>query len=89
MTTEPKERLDEDGNLERRCSKCGDWWPADREFFYSSGPAEKGKLHSQCKACYDADRRERREKKALQQTASGPAGRHRQRRPTGWAVVAA
>lgn len=46
--SEPKQRYDDDGDLERRCSKCGEWWPASREFFYSCG--RKG-LHSWCKAC--------------------------------------
>lgn len=33
---------------EIRCSKCGEFWPADTEFFFNSG----GTLHSWCKACY-------------------------------------
>lgn len=33
---------------EVRCASCGDFWPADKEFFYFSG----GKPHSWCKACY-------------------------------------
>lgn len=37
---------------EARCSKCGDWWPADDEFFYMAN----GVPHSWCKACYVADR---------------------------------
>jgi len=52
-----KERLDEDGGVERHCPKCDEWWPADREFFYGS----KEKLHYWCKACYLTWRRERRE----------------------------
>jgi hypothetical protein len=38
--------------LEARCSKCGEWWPADSEFFYML----HGRPHSWCKACYIADR---------------------------------
>ena len=34
--------------LEKKCTKCGDWWPADKEFYNSNGG---GKLHSKCKAC--------------------------------------
>lgn len=34
--------------LEKRCSACGDYWPADPEFFYPKG----GRLASQCKACF-------------------------------------
>lgn len=35
---------------EARCSKCGDWWPADSEFFYM----QHGVPHAYCKACYIA-----------------------------------
>lgn len=43
------QRLDEDGELEKYCPGCNEWWPADSEFFYSSG---HGKLAKLCKACY-------------------------------------
>lgn len=33
---------------EAQCSLCGEYFPADSEFFFSA----KGKLHSWCKACY-------------------------------------
>lgn len=33
---------------ERCCSKCGDWWPDDAEFYYQSN----GKSRQPCKACY-------------------------------------
>ena len=36
---------------EIQCAKCGEFWPADKEFFYVS----KGRLHSWCKACYVND----------------------------------
>lgn len=38
------------GETEKRCSKCGDWWPADNEFF-SYYNKSIGKLNSWCKAC--------------------------------------
>lgn len=38
--------------LEKRCSVCGDYWPADTEFFYAKGAG----LMSCCKACYVARR---------------------------------
>ena len=44
-----EQRIDEDGELEQKCSQCQDWWPADLQFFYSAG---HGKLMSVCKACY-------------------------------------
>lgn len=37
-----------DLGLERRCSCCGDYWPADAEFFDRKG----GWLTSTCKACF-------------------------------------
>jgi len=33
---------------ERRCTKCGDFWPDDAEFFYT----KNGKTQQPCKACY-------------------------------------
>ena len=62
-----KQRLDEDGELERNCCHCKEWWPADREFFYGY-INEEGKevLHSWCKACWLEYRRGKRvAKKAL------------------------
>ena len=43
-------RLDEDGEPEKRCSKCGEWWPADNEFF-PKRDGSRGGLYSWCKAC--------------------------------------
>lgn len=43
----PMYRLDSDGALEKRCSKCRDWWPADTEFF----PVDRAGLGSWCRAC--------------------------------------
>jgi hypothetical protein len=33
---------------QRQCSKCGDWWPDDAEFYFMAN----GKLRQPCKACY-------------------------------------
>lgn len=38
--------------LERLCSTCGEFWPADTEFFWAT-PGGAG-LHCWCKACYIA-----------------------------------
>lgn len=39
-----------EGELEKHCPQCGEWWPADTEFFF---PLRQGaELHSSCKACY-------------------------------------
>ncbi len=57
------QRLDGDGELEKQCTKCGDWWPADNEFFFTTGTRAKKKLHSWCKACYLEEKRAKYEKK--------------------------
>jgi hypothetical protein len=44
-------RFDTDGELEKRCARCMDYWPADEEFFYT-GRAYPDGLHCFCKACY-------------------------------------
>ncbi|MGQ7300607.1 hypothetical protein [Marinobacter nauticus] len=44
---------------ERCCTKCGDYWPEDSEFFYSS----RGVIQQPCKACY-AELPSRKERKA-------------------------
>lgn len=36
---------------EKPCSKCGECWPADTEFFYRQAGRPDG-LGSMCKACY-------------------------------------
>ena len=46
-------RINEDGEREKFCPRCKEWWPADKEFFYSNG--HRG-LHSLCKACYIENR---------------------------------
>jgi hypothetical protein len=46
-----RERQQSEIGDEIKCSKCGEFWPADSEFFFMS----KGKPHSWCKACYCND----------------------------------
>lgn len=47
--------LMEDGILQKRCTSCGEYWPADTEFFY--GTIKKTTvLHCYCKACYTEKR---------------------------------
>ncbi|WP_343590129.1 hypothetical protein [Paracidovorax wautersii] len=36
---------------EKLCNKCGEWWPADTEFFFGD-PGGIGGLYHCCKACY-------------------------------------
>lgn len=38
-----------DDGLEKRCSLCREYWPADSEFFYASRAQPDG-LNSYCKA---------------------------------------
>ncbi len=45
--------------LERRCAKCGEFWPADTEFFLPTTTGA-GVLHCWCKACYKEWRAARR-----------------------------
>lgn len=35
---------------EKHCPKCGEWWPADLEFF-ATAPAKAGGLFYCCRAC--------------------------------------
>jgi hypothetical protein len=35
---------------EKRCRKCGEFWPADTQFYSPDSSAKDG-LHGQCKAC--------------------------------------
>lgn len=51
-------RLDADGEMEKHCSGCGEWWPADTDFF-SPAPSKTLGLDSWCKAC-QAERNQRR-----------------------------
>ncbi|MBH04008.1 MAG: hypothetical protein CMP08_07775 [Xanthomonadales bacterium] len=44
-------RLTEPLGLEKLCTGCGDYWPADTEFFYAKRDDLAG-LSSLCKACY-------------------------------------
>lgn len=67
----PKQRRSEEGWIERQCSRCKEWWPATRDFFYSSG-TDSAKLHSMCRACYLerlAERRKRRKLEAVKDRA--------------------
>jgi RNase P subunit RPR2 len=47
------ERFNEDIQ-ECQCIKCLEWWPADKEFFFTN--SGHGKLMARCKACYTEDR---------------------------------
>lgn len=42
---------------EKRCYRCGEFWPADEEFF---NRLSDGRLHSYCRACCTERKRELR-----------------------------
>lgn len=42
---------------EKRCARCGEYWPADKEFFYQ---LPDGRLHSYCHACFIERKKELR-----------------------------
>jgi hypothetical protein len=44
-------RIDTELGTEILCSKCLEYWPEDKEFFFFS----QGKAHSWCKDCYCND----------------------------------
>lgn len=49
MTTANPTRETELG-IEKFCTSCQNWWPADREFFHRQPSGHLG-LRSQCRAC--------------------------------------
>jgi len=61
-----KYRLDEDGELEKLCTKCKEYWPADTEFFYPNSGDLDG-IWKMCKACYQEWRKSHRHNAAKQQ----------------------
>jgi len=66
----PPNLMETDLGIERRCSRCREWWPADGEFWSEKRP---GVFYSWCRACfaeYNVERRARlRESERL--TGSG------------------
>lgn len=48
---------------EKLCTRCHEYWPADKEFFYLANKKKDG-LHSWCKCCY-LEWRKTRPKKRL------------------------
>ncbi len=51
MKRVPRLKIETELGTEIQCSRCKDFWPADREFFYTA----RGKLHPWCKASYLSD----------------------------------
>jgi hypothetical protein len=50
-------RRSAEGWQEKQCTKCGEWWPDDKEFFYKAGGGNPRKLMDVCKDCYTSRRR--------------------------------
>ncbi|GEM_PF-1901852 len=44
-------RYSELGELEKTCCVCGEWWPADTEFYFAQASSPDG-LTPACRACY-------------------------------------
>lgn len=64
-TLVPKLRTTIDGP-EKFCTRCSEWWPADREFFHAYPSGAAGLFYC-CKACYSEWLREHRAKKKVAQ----------------------
>lgn len=58
----PKRRETELGP-EKRCTKCDEWWPADKEFFFTQRHSSDGLFYC-CIACYYEHLDKRRRKPA-------------------------
>lgn len=55
---------------EKLCLVCGEWWPADGEFYYPSKRTADGLFYC-CKACYREKRNGREAKAPTSVSASG------------------
>ena len=58
---------------EKRCTRCGDWWPDDIDFFYSNG---HDGLMTECRACYKTRRQIYLELKKLTRKGKGHENDH-------------
>lgn len=58
VMTATRYRVNEDGETEKLCIRCGEWWPADKEFFYLAKYHGHDGLSYWCKACYLERRKE-------------------------------
>lgn len=56
-------------DLEKRCSKCREYFPADNTFFYAA-PRSKDGLIDWCKACYLESRAERAKRSGQERLAA-------------------
>lgn len=57
-------RINEDGEVEKLCGHCLEYWPFDDEFFHRNG---SGNLSSPCKACRVEITNESRAKRRLKE----------------------
>lgn len=64
-------RINEQGELERKCGKCGEHWHADTEFWYRGDNAFG--LQGWCKACQEEHRRFKRAQAREQKAAEAAA----------------
>lgn len=62
-----KYRHDAELGLEKRCATCGDYYPADTEFFFAGSDGDG--LHCSCKDCHKQSyQRARQRRRALDAT---------------------
>lgn len=45
---------------EKRCARCGEYWPADGEFFRPDNRRDHPRLHAWCRACEAEQKAEHR-----------------------------
>ncbi len=61
-----KMRLDAAG-LEKQCTRCKEWWPADSAFFFvilqNLGRKSRTVIHAWCRACHYEARQEREQRR--------------------------
>src|SRR3990172_4272192 len=55
LTMSSQTRLNEDGEIEKHCPGCGEWWYADHEFFHYNKNNPDG-LATYCHACQSEKR---------------------------------
>lgn len=58
-----------DTGIEKLCTACDEWWPADGEFFYADPEGVAGLFYT-CKACYQDRYKTRRDARRKAKSAT-------------------
>lgn len=69
---EIKVRVDQDGENERYCTGCHEWWPMTEEFF--GFLSTRGHFRSHCRVCEAAAERDRKARRKASAVATAIAG---------------